>query len=173
LFPEPPLGDPGDLGQVIQFGDHPKKRGTKRSFRPLNFFHFFPSQKPPSGERRRGTPWNTKKSRREFLRYPPRPWRHTSLFPLSGFRFPVFFQSAIRNPQSAQPPTRHHMPHMKKQSKTKKQNNIQPEVLRSTYGVHRQKTHRWFAQRTSRRVRGLGKSCLLSLHRCRRLHPAR
>jgi hypothetical protein len=38
LFPEPPLGGPGDLGQVIQFGDHPKKRGLRTNCRPLNFF---------------------------------------------------------------------------------------------------------------------------------------
>jgi hypothetical protein len=60
VVPKPPLGGPGDLGQVIQFGDHPKKRGLQTNCRPLDFFQKFLLQKAPSGEVARGTPWNEK-----------------------------------------------------------------------------------------------------------------
>jgi hypothetical protein len=63
VVPKPPLGGPGDLGQVIQFGDHPKKRGLQTNCRPLNFFQKFLLQKRPSGGRECGTLWNAKKVR--------------------------------------------------------------------------------------------------------------
>jgi HTH domain len=145
-FPKPPLGGLGDFGQVIQFGDHPKERGTKRSFRPLNFFHFFSPQKPASGVTPPWNAWNKKlcvrapairaprakirKPPRGFHRYAPRLWRHTSL---SAFQFPLSCLFSIRITLNSQlstlnfsPPP---MPH------TKKQNNIEPEPLRSTYSV--------------------------------------
>src|SRR4030095_5718464 len=49
--------------RVIQDAAHHKKSGRKRSFRPLNFFHFFSPQKAASGVT---SPWNAGKRKKSW-----------------------------------------------------------------------------------------------------------